>query len=513
MYVVYLLLLTIFIVGTYSSYAYFTVNKEKKNAIKMVTGNLTGSLLIDGEEANTLVVDGGSSKVFSVKLINKNEKKARFNLYYKGNYNNIEIGYSKGEGLNNPPNSTGVNLEANKTLGYFESYKIIVRNKSTSKVEIPLEYQVGLDYNDLTIPSDGHVIEEIKELTGVETLLVNYTNDEELQDYNNSNEIEKKNMYVFDHEKGVQQEGYSKGELRDYRYIGKDPNNYVTFNGEEAGWRIIGVFTVEDENGKKEQRIKLMRKDALIPNLVWDSSNIEIPDSPYGKNRWSDSQLQKLLNEGYDDETGGSLYWNRDKGICFGYDIVTATFIANRQIDCDFTNTGLLPEAKELIGKTKWYLGGISTVNLLSEKYYKEERGISVCDESKECTYFNPSFVRETSFLAKVGIMYASDYGYATSGGASTTKEKCLENNLASWRNDDISDCKNNDWIFNGNETWLLSPSDHGGSEDVRISSNGSVLYQASSAIKIVFPTVYLKSSVKYVSGDGSISSPFVFTK
>ena len=43
-------------------------------------------------------------------------------------------------------------------------------------------------------------------------------------------------MYTFEHPATTQT-----GALTDYRYIGANPNNYVTFNNEL--WRIIGVFT------------------------------------------------------------------------------------------------------------------------------------------------------------------------------------------------------------------------------------------------------------------------------
>ena len=41
------------LVSAYFSYAMFTVSKEKSNAIRIVTGNLTYKLLVDGEEGNT----------------------------------------------------------------------------------------------------------------------------------------------------------------------------------------------------------------------------------------------------------------------------------------------------------------------------------------------------------------------------------------------------------------------------------------------------------------------------
>ena len=40
----------------------------------------------------------------------------------------------------------------------------------------------------------------------------------------------------------------------EYRYRGSNPDNYVTFNGEEAGWRIVGIF---------DGRVKLVRKIQL----------------------------------------------------------------------------------------------------------------------------------------------------------------------------------------------------------------------------------------------------------
>ena len=85
-YIAYLLFLTVIVIGTFSSYAYFTINKEKKNAIKMVTGNLIGELKIDGVVNDKLVVNGKESKTFKVELINKNTKEARFNFYYRESY-------------------------------------------------------------------------------------------------------------------------------------------------------------------------------------------------------------------------------------------------------------------------------------------------------------------------------------------------------------------------------------------------------------------------------------------
>ena len=162
-YVMYLLILTVFVVGTYSSYAYFTVNKEKKNAIKMITGNLIGELKVDGETNDKLVVPANTSKSFTIELINKNNRSARFNFYYKGSLKEgVEVGYIQNDGYNTMPSEKGVNLEANGTLGYYQKYRIKVKNNTSDSITIPIGYSVGLDYNDLSLPNDGHLFGEMK---------------------------------------------------------------------------------------------------------------------------------------------------------------------------------------------------------------------------------------------------------------------------------------------------------------------------------------------------------------
>ena len=57
-----------------------------------------------------------------------------------------------------------------------------------------------------------------------------------------------------------------------YFFTGDNPNNYVTFNDETAGWRIVSV--------ECDGTIKIMRY-ASIENIVWDSSNSNNgPDQP-----------------------------------------------------------------------------------------------------------------------------------------------------------------------------------------------------------------------------------------
>ena len=67
-----------------------------------------------------------------------------------------------------------------------------------------------------------------------------------------------------------------------YFFIGANPNNYITFNGEDAGWRIISV--------ECDGRLKIV-KNNYIGDMVWDTS---------GSNDWArPASLNTYLNSTY----------------------------------------------------------------------------------------------------------------------------------------------------------------------------------------------------------------------
>ena len=319
--------------------------------------------------------------------------------------------------------------------------------------------------------------------TAVDTLLAK-VNAEDL-DYNSATDTQKKEMWTFSHPKTEQTEA-----LTDYRYIGADPNNYVTFNNET--WRIIGVFTVDDGTGKKEERLKIIRNES-IGNYSWDNKDTSTgAEKAYGKNNWTDARLNYLLNPGHESESiGGSLYWNSGSGTCYSGS-------GNATTNCDFTTTGLKEEAREMIGDTLWYLGGTLNYTSLTSHFYSYERGRIVYRG------------RDTSWVGKVGLMYPSDYGYATSGGSTTDRNACLNKELYNWDSSDFSDCKNNDWIFNSSEQWTITPHASSSYDVFILSSTGYLSGNFARTTFGVRPVVFLKSSIKIVDGDGSSSNPYI---
>ena len=267
------------------------------------------------------------------------------------------------------------------------------------------------------------------------------------------------------------------------RYVGANPCNYVTFNGESAGWRIIGVL-----NTPEGQRVKLIRANS-IGNYSWDNkaSGTGSSTSEFGSNDWTDSTLKEVLNNG--------TYYNRTSGTCpSGSNGATTS--------CDFTSNGLTEEARNQIDTITWQLGGTSNYsNTNTIQFYTYERGTTVYGS------------RPTECQGKVGLMYPSDYGYATSGGTSMDRTSCLNKELYNWNSSSYSDCYNNDWLYNSSiQQMILTPYSN---------ATGMYLVTATGNISIndvifqyaVRPSVYLLSTVKIIQGEGTKENPYVLGK
>ena len=341
------------------------------------------------------------------------------------------------------------------------------------------------------------------------------------------------------------------------RYIGANPNNYVRIEGEEYPndvyfgydydgstsyreysslneckndrynynylckvgrtkgtpilWRVIGVMkNVDDGSGNKEDRVKLVRSES-IGNYSWDTSESSI-NKGYGVNEWSQADLMKLLNPGYESETvGGSLYWNNKIGTCYSAS-------SNYTESCNFTNKGMKEKLKNLIGDAVWNIGSIdertSTIHeITTQKFYEAERSTingKFCTSSDYCT---DTISRTTKWIGKIGLMYSSDYGYATSGGSTTDRATCLNKELYNWEDSNVSDCKNNDWLYNNSSSqWTLSLKAYSfrASLAFEVDRYGRVDSQWASIRSGARPVVYLKSNVKISSGTGSQDDPLV---
>ena len=284
------------------------------------------------------------------------------------------------------------------------------------------------------------------------------------------------------------------------RYVGANPCNYVKIDNEY--WRIIGVMNnIDDGTGKKETRIKLIRNES-IGTYSWDTSESSVNNGD-GVNEWSQADLMKLLNPGYESESvGGSLYYNNSSGNCYSSN-------NNGTKACDFTTTGLKTNLKSLISDTLWNTGTNGTnMDISASNFYSYERS---SNNGKICTsgdYCNDTVTRTTTWNGKIGLMYPSDYGYATSGGTSMNRANCLAKELNNW----YGDCYNNDWLYNSsNRQWTVSPVANfiDALEVVDVDSSGDVNSTEARRAGLVRPSVYLISKTSILGGEGTLENPY----
>ena len=285
------------------------------------------------------------------------------------------------------------------------------------------------------------------------------------------------------------------------RYIGKDPSNYVYFNCSDYNnqsdstcekWRIIGLFkNMTKEDGTQEDLVKIIRNES-IGKYSWDTSDTT-DNTGAGYGDWTNSDILKLLNAGYETEkVNGSLYYNSKKGTCY-------SGRENATKSCDFTSTGLKNDlTRNAIENVIWRLGGSSTdKEVITETFYKNERGTMVYSG------------HATTWKGKVGLMYPSDYGYATSGGTTSNRQSCLAKELYNWDGSDVVDCKNNNYLYNGNYQWTLTPITLRAHYILHAYPSGGVCTTITYREDDTRPVLYLKSNISITSGDGSSTSPF----
>ncbi len=319
---------------------------------------------------------------------------------------------------------------------------------------------------------------------------------------------------------------------KNLRYVGSNPCNYVKIDNEI--WRIIGVMNnIDDGTGKKETRVKLIRNED-IGEYSWDTisavyrpnphqsserfldDNVVYVNSDCGVNEWSQADLMKLLNPGYESESvGGSLYYNNSSGSCYAGS-------RNGTTSCYFGDSGLKTNLKNLVGNTLWHTGTngtngwTSASNGLASHFYSYERSNNngkICkygSDSNSNLFCSDPFERTTTWQGKIGLMYPSDYGYATSGGTSMNRASCLAKELSNWSA--ASDCYNNDWLGFQREQWTLSPmADSSKAVNVfSVQHNGSVAGDNYASYNYaVRPSVYLISKTSILGGEGTLENPY----
>ena len=260
-----------------------------------------------------------------------------------------------------------------------------------------------------------------------------------------------------------------------YRYAGasESVNNFVCFGSTETPcptdnlYRIIGVF---------EDKVKLIKYDYATSTLLGtdgDYSGSDTPDTNYykgslssidtyywnnvtKKNTWSESNLNKInLNTNFINNIG--VEWSNK--------IVTTT----------------------------WKVGGNTFDNISS----------SVPSIAYQNEIVAPA--ENTTYAAKIGLMYVSDYGFAASPSAWTTTLYNYDGNDAKG-----TSIKTINWMYMGYYDWMISRYSDNSNNAFGVSYSGDVDSDRVDYDYGVRPSFNLLSSITYVSGSGSAVDPIL---
>ena len=143
------------------------------------------------------------------------------------------------------------------------------------------------------------------------------------------------------------------------------------------------------------------------------------------------------------------------------------------------------------IATTTWKVGGGTWSNIATsvpKTAYQNEVGSSASS---------------TTVDKKIGLMYVSDYYYSASPSAWTLVGYNLNDATKDYRA-----AKTTNWLYLGSYEWTVSRDSRDTTNAFYVNSAGSVISKSVTNSRGVRPSFNLESSVKYVSGSGSMSDP-----
>ena len=225
-----------------------------------------------------------------------------------------------------------------------------------------------------------------------------------------------------------------------YRYAGAwdSVNNYICLGSDATTCPEANLFRIIGVFGAQT---KVIRAES-VGNKQWDTSE---------DNTWSSSSLNTYLNGEY------------------------------------LTSLGTLVKK---IATNTWKVGGGSWANI----------GKSVPATAYQ--YEVGSSASTTTYDAKIGLMYVTDYYYGASPSAWT---------LVGYDSDATKDyraAKTINWLYLGSYEWTISRLSGLTTNAISVNSTGYLSFPTVTTSDAVRPSFNLLSSTTYVSGSGSMSDP-----
>ena len=264
----------------------------------------------------------------------------------------------------------------------------------------------------------------------------------------------------------------------EYAGVGKwsRVNNFVCFGSTETPcptdnlYRIIGVI---------DGKVKLIKYDYATSTLLGtdgDYSGSDTPDTNYYK-----GNLTSI----------NTYYWNY-KAANSASNEWSTSLLNKTNLNTNFINN-IGSEWANKIATTTWKVGGNTFDNIVK----------SVPSVAYQNEIVAPS--KNTTSDAKIGLMYASDYGFAASPSAWTTTLYNYDGNDAKG-----TSIKTINWMYMGYYDWTISRTSANSDDAFFVYSVGFVSNYDVSYDNGVRPSFNLSSSITYVSGSGSAVDPIL---
>ena len=276
-----------------------------------------------------------------------------------------------------------------------------------------------------------------------------------------------------------------------YRYAGANPNNFVCFGTTESPcptdnlYRIIGVFGENYHGVTGKQLVKLIKYDYMTTDELGTDGDYSQTYKEWGM----DSTYKGTYGDG---ERIGVYYWNY-KATGSATNTWSTSLLNKTNLNTNFINNIGTTWANKIATVT-WKVGGNTWANIgtkTSSVAYTNEITNPVTTNTTD---------NATTYSAKIGLMYVSDYGFAASPDAWTLTMSSYNNTTAT----------NNNWMYMGLYEWTISRYADYSSVAFYVSYGGSVNGDGVYDDIGVRASFNLESSVSYVSGSGSMSDPIV---
>ena len=276
-----------------------------------------------------------------------------------------------------------------------------------------------------------------------------------------------------------------------YRYAGANPNNFVCFGSDTSPcptdnlYRIIGVFGENYHGVTGKQLVKLIKYDYMTTDELGTDGDYSQTYKEWGM----DSTYKGTYGDG---ERIGVYYWNY-KATGSATNTWSTSLLNKTNLNTNFINNIGTTWANKIATVT-WKVGGNTYANIsdvVPATTYQNEIVNPVTTNTTD---------NATTYSAKIGLMYVSDYGFAASPDAWTLTMSSYNNTTAT----------NNNWMYMGLYEWTISRCADYSYRAFSVDSDGFVDNNSVDNYIGVRASFSLESSVSYVSGSGSMSDPIV---